>query len=90
MIGRIRRMFSRWDHDNRIRQQIRDSKPEYDDRSDELCLAPGVPINEEHIRIIKSDPWLTVHWPPYLRDEYGLPSLDQMRRDFEKWQDEVW
>ncbi|KFI30694.1 MULTISPECIES: hypothetical protein [Haematobacter] len=89
-MGLIRRLWARWQHDNRMRELIKSCTPEYDHHSDAWYLSPGMPINEEHIRIIKSDPWLTVHWPPYLRAEYGLLTLEQMQRDYEKWQDEVW
>ncbi|WP_290689614.1 MULTISPECIES: hypothetical protein [unclassified Haematobacter] len=62
------------DHE-RLLRELETGKIEYDSHSDDICLAPGVPLTEAHIRIVAQRPYLADSWPQHLRISIGLPPI---------------
>ena len=71
----IRRFLARRETYLRHLREIETSNIEYDIRSDEVYLAPGVPLTAAHIQIVMQRPYLADSWHPYLRARIGLPPL---------------
>ena len=74
-MSRIRRFFARRETYLRHLREIETGTIEYDSRSGDVCLAPGVPLTDAHIQIVLQRPYLADSWPPYLRARIGLPPL---------------
>ena len=69
----IRRLYDRWQTHLRLLRELETGKIEYDSRSDDVCLAPGIPLTDAHIEIVLQRPYLANSWPRHLRVQIGLP-----------------
>lgn len=77
----IRRLYSRWQTHLRLLRELETGKIEYDSHSDEVCLSPGIPLTDEHIRIVQQRPYLADSWPKHLRVMIGLPPFPPREED---------
>ena len=71
----IRRLYARWETYLRHLREIETGNIEHDSRSDDVYLAPGVPLTAAHIQIVMQRPYLADNWPPHIRAQIGLPPL---------------
>ena len=83
----IRRFFARRETYLRHLREIETGTIEYDSRSDEVYLAPGVPLTAAHIQIVLQRPYLADSWPPHIRARIGLLPLPD---DYDDFMDRFW
>ena len=77
----IRRLSQRWQTHLRLLHELETGKIEYDSHSDDVCLAPGIPLTDAHIEIVLQRPYLANSWPRHLRVQIGLPPFPTREED---------
>ena len=86
-MSQLSRFFARRETYLRHLREIETSNIEYDIRSDEVYLAPGVPLTAAHIQIVMQRPYLADNWPPHIRARIGLLPLPD---DYDDFMDRFW
>ena len=74
-MSQLSRFFARRETYLRHLREIETGNIEYDSHSDDVYLAPGVPLTAAHIQIVMQRPYLADNWPPHIRARIGLLPL---------------